>query len=180
MGLLEKAQQKKGHAAVAEELLLVKEKKPQQRTHHQKGTTQNEDNQQSTEAYRIASIEKTIKQPRSLLEKTQQKKGNPERTQQTQDPEQKTTEAPKSLLAQARKKKDEAPPGEILQIGEKKIQIIEEQKGFGWKKQGTKRIIYDHTSHEYVFEVIEPQLNEEEKQTKNEISHLFKMLADRS
>jgi flagellar protein FlaI len=178
MGLLEKAQQKKGHAADAEDLLQIKVKKPQQHTHHQKGTTQNEDNQQSTEAYRIASPEKTIKQPRSLLEKAQQKKANPERTQQTQPPEQKTTEAPKSLLAQARKKKDEAPPGEILQIGEKKIQIIEEQKGFGWKKQGTKRIIYDHTNHEYVFEVIEPQLNEEEKQTKKEISHLFKMLAD--
>jgi len=178
MGLLEKAQQKKGHTAVAEDLLQIKAKKPQQHVHQQKGTTQNEDNQQSTEAYRIASPEKTIKQPRSLLEKAQQKKGNPERTQQTQSPEQKTTEAPKSLLAQARKKKDEAPPGEILQIGEKKIQIIEEQKGFGWKKQGTKRIIYDHTCHEYVFEVIEPQLNEEEKQTKKEISHLFKMLAD--
>ncbi|MCX6663241.1 MAG: hypothetical protein NTZ75_03245, partial [Euryarchaeota archaeon] len=170
MGLLEKAQQKKGHTAVAEELLLVKAKKPQQPAHQQKETTQNEDNQQSTEAYRIALPEKTTKQPRSLLGKPQQKKAKPERTQQTQPPEQKTTETPKSLLAQARQKKVEALPGEILQIGEKKIQIIEEQKGFGWKKQGTKRIIYDHTNHEYVFEVIEPQLNEEEKQTKNEIS----------
>ena len=178
MGLLEKAQQKKGQTSVAEELPLIKGKKRQQSAHQQKETTQNEDNQQSTEAYRIALPEKTTKQPRSLLEKAQQKKANPERIQQTQPPEQKTTETPKSLLAQARQKKVEAPPGEILQIGEKKIQIIEEQKGFGWKKQGTKRIIYDHTNHEYVFEVIEPQLNEEEKQTKNEISHLFKMLAD--
>jgi len=178
MGLLEKAQQKKGHTAVAEELLLVKAKKPQQPAHQQKGTTQNKDNQALADTYCIASPEKTIEQPRSLLEKAQQKKKSPERIEKTWHPEQKTTETPKSLLARARQKKDEAPPGEILQIGEKKIQIIEEQKGFGWKKQGTKRIIYDHTKHEYVFEVIEPQLNEEEKQTKNEISHLFKMLAD--
>jgi len=178
MGLLEKAQQKKGHTAVAEELFLVKAKKPQQQAHQQKGTTQNKDNQALADTYRIASPEKTIEQPRSLLEKAQQKKKSPERIEKTWHPEQKTTETPKSLLARARQKKDEAPPGEILQIGEKKIQIIEEQKGFGWKKQGTKRIIYDHTKHEYVFEVIEPQLNEEEKQTKNEISHLFKMLAD--
>jgi flagellar protein FlaI len=178
MGLLEKVQQKKGHTAVAEELLLVKAKKPPQPVHQQKGTTQNKDNQTPIESYHIASPEKTIKQTRNLPEKPQQKKESPERTEQTLHPEQKTTETPKSLLAQARKKKDEVPSGKILQIGEKKIQIIEEQKGFGWKKQGTKRIIYDHTNHEYVFEVIEPQLNEEEKQIKNEISHLFKMLAD--
>jgi flagellar protein FlaI len=178
MGLLEKVQQKKGHTAVVEELLLVKAKKPPQPVHQQKGITQNKDNQTPIESYHIASPEKTIKQTRNLPEKPQQKKESPERTEQTLHPEQKTTETPKSLLAQARKKKDEIPSGKILQIGEKKIQIIEEQKGFGWKKQGTKRIIYDHTNHEYVFEVIEPQLNEEEKQIKNEISHLFKMLAD--
>jgi flagellar protein FlaI len=178
MGLLEKAQQKKGHTTELEELLLLKKRKPQQPNTQQKETPQHNDNQGLAEPYRITVPEKTSEKPRNLPGKPPQQKKPVQRTEPTIHPEQKTIEKPRSLLVQARKKKAEAPPGEILQIGEKKIQIIEEQKGFGWKKQGEKRIIYDHDKHEYVFEVIEPQLNEEEKQTKNEISHLFKMLAD--
>jgi flagellar protein FlaI len=172
MSLLEKAQQKKRTTA-AEELTSIKEKKRQQPSHQSKTAKQDQGNQTPTDAYRIITSEKTVEQPRSLLEKARQIKiesekasseeGLFEQSQHTLGSEQENTEASDKV---------------ILEIGDKKIEIVEEQKGFGWKQQGTKRIVYDHTNHEFTYEVIEPQLTEEEKQIKNEISHLFKMLAD--
>ena len=160
MGLLEKAQQNE------EEFLSNKRKKRQQLEHQHRAAKKDQDSQSPIEIYRIISPEKTIDQQRSFLEKAQQKKMLSQETasgqsQATQGIEKKITET-----------------GVILELGDKKIEVIEEQTGFGWKKQGTKRIIYDHTNHEFKFEVIEPPIKEDEKQTKNEISHLFKMLAD--
>jgi hypothetical protein len=169
MGLLEKAQQKKGRTAVAEELPAVKGKKRQQ-AHPVKETKKEEDYQELIQAYRIITPGKTTENPRSLLEKARQKKISSSHTRHGEDSEQNTTETPQQI--------EETSTGVILETADKKIEIIEEQTGFGWKKQGTKRIIYDHTNHEFLFEVIEPQLNEDQKQIKNEIAHLFKMLAD--
>ena len=154
MGLLEKAQQNE------EEFLNNKRKKHRTRKY--------QDSQSPIEIYRIISYEKTLEQQRSLLEKERQKQILSEETSSDQSQqilglEQQTTQTS---------------TGVILELENKKIEIIEEQTGFGWKKQGTKRIIYDHTNHEFIFEVIEPPIKEEEIQTKNEISHLFKMLAD--
>ena len=56
--------------------------------------------------------------------------------------------------------------------------VIEEKKGFGWKKQGSRKIVYNHDINEFVYEVNEPTLNENEKERKQELSRLFKMLAD--
>jgi flagellar protein FlaI len=58
------------------------------------------------------------------------------------------------------------------------IEILESKKGFGWKKQGKKRIIFDHTTNEYRYEIDEPTLTDNDKTIKKELSHLFKMLAD--
>jgi flagellar protein FlaI len=155
MGLLEKAQQNE------EEFLRNKRKKS-------RTTKKYQDSQSPIETYRIISYEKTIEQQRSLLEKARQQQILSEeilsnQSQPTQGLDQQITQTS---------------TGVILELGSKKIEIIEEQTGFGWKKQGTKRIIYDHTNHEFIFEVIEPPIKDEEKQTKEEISHLFKMLAD--
>jgi len=57
-------------------------------------------------------------------------------------------------------------------------EVIEEKKGFGWKNLGSRRIVYNHDINEYVYEVNEPILNENEKEKKEELSRLFKMLAD--
>ena len=154
MGLLEKAQENE------EEFLRNKRKKARQRKY--------QDSQSPIETYRIISYEKTIEQQRSLLEKARQEQMLLEETSSTQS---QPTPGVEQQITQTS-------TGVILEIGNKKIEIIEEQTGFGWKKQGTKRIIYDHTNHEFIFEVIEPPIKEEEKQTKEEISHLFKMLAD--
>jgi len=59
-----------------------------------------------------------------------------------------------------------------------KIEQIEEKKGYGWKKLGSKKIIFDKDVNEYRFEVIEPELSDKEYKLKKELSHLFKMLAD--
>ena len=57
-------------------------------------------------------------------------------------------------------------------------EIIEEKTGFGWKGLGTRRIVFDHNINEYVYELDEPVLNETEIEIKDELSRLFKMLAD--
>lgn len=155
MGLLEKAQQNE------EEFLRNKRRRCQQLENQQRAAKIDQDHQSPIEIYRIISSEKTIEQQqRSLLEKARQKK------MQLEEAASKQTQS-----------NTETSTGVVLEL-EKKIEIIEEQTGFGWKKQGTKRIIYDHTNHEFKFEIIEPLLKEEEKQTKNEIAHLFRMLAD--
>jgi flagellar protein FlaI len=60
----------------------------------------------------------------------------------------------------------------------KKTEVEKTKKGFGWKGLGSLRIVFDDTLKDYLYEVIEPKLNEEETQIKNEITHLFKMLVD--
>lgn len=59
-----------------------------------------------------------------------------------------------------------------------KKEIIEERGGFGWKGLGARRITYYQDLNDYIYEVLEPELNETEKIIKKELSHLFKMLAD--
>ena len=122
MGLLEKAQENE------EEFLSNKRKK-------QRTAKRYQDDQSPIETYRIISYEKTIEQQRSLLEKARQQQmqsGETSQSSPTLGLEQQTTQAS---------------TGVILEFQNKKIEIIEEQTGFGWKKQGTKRIIYDHTNH---------------------------------
>lgn len=82
-----------------------------------------------------------------------------------------------SLLNKARTKKtDDTQTKETEETPQ--IEVLETQDGFGYKKLGKKRIIFDHTTNEIRYEVEEPKLTTEEKATKNELSHLFKMLAD--
>ncbi|MEF8879897.1 MAG: type II/IV secretion system ATPase subunit [Candidatus Thermoplasmatota archaeon] len=57
-------------------------------------------------------------------------------------------------------------------------EIIEEKKGFGYKGMGTRRIVFDHSINEHIYEVDEPVLNDFEKKVKKKLVHLFKMLAD--
>jgi len=56
--------------------------------------------------------------------------------------------------------------------------ILEEREGFGWKGLGSRRIVFYPDITEYIYEVSEPDLNKCEQETKKELSHLFKMLAD--
>jgi len=58
------------------------------------------------------------------------------------------------------------------------IEIIEEKKGFGWKGLGSRRIVFDKETNEYIYELLEPELNKSEKEIKKELTRLFKMLAD--
>jgi len=85
---------------------------------------------------------------------------------------------PKGLLAKAKQKKEQPKTLGLTHDGKQEIDVIEEQQDYGYKKLGSKRIVFDHSINEYRFELIEPELNETEKELKNELSHLFKMLAD--
>jgi len=61
---------------------------------------------------------------------------------------------------------------------DREIDIIEEHHGFGWKQLGHQRIIFDRLTYDYRYEVIEPTLNEREQGICNELTRLFKLLAD--
>ncbi len=115
-----------------------------------------------------------------LLEKAQEKKENTNIAEEIENIDKnQDSDEPKGLLDKAKQTKEDKKPSSdfiIAQNGE--IEIIEEQEGFGWKGLGSRQIIFDHKINEYRFEVIEPELNETEKELKKEISHLFKMLAD--
>ncbi len=139
-----------------------------------------------------------------LLEKAQQKKQNPNETKDTTEPTIKNENAIEqvnttSLLERAKQREkhlseitkeitvrettEKQEPSTIrLDLlknrGDENKEIIDERKGFGWKGQGSRRIVYDNNISEYVYEVSEPVLNKNELEIKKELSHLFKMLAD--
>lgn len=106
-----------------------------------------------------------------LLEKAQQRK---EVLQETKDLEE------KSLLKEV---VEEPKPKKVVYSGikvkkEGQRDVADERKDFGWKGLGSKRIVFDHDINEYRYEVSEPVLDKAELETKNELVHLFKMLAD--
>ena len=139
-----------------------------------------------------------------LLEKAQQKKQNPNETKDTTEPTIKIENAIEqvnttSLLERAKQREKhlseitkeitvrettEKQEPSIVHLdllknrGDENKEIIDERKGFGWKGQGSRRIVYDNNISEYVYEVSEPVLDKNELEIKKELSHLFKMLAD--
>jgi hypothetical protein len=66
----------------------------------------------------------------------------------------------------------------IIYLSFKRKKVIEEKTGFGYKGIGTRRIVFNYDTKEYVYEVSEPFLTQYERNVKKELSHLFKMLAD--
>jgi len=55
---------------------------------------------------------------------------------------------------------------------------VDEKTGFGWKGLGSRQIVFNEVLREYVYELIEPQLEEREKQIKNKLIYLFRTHAD--
>jgi len=114
----------------------------------------------------VIVIKKGIEsKPTGLLEKAEQRKQQLETIKES--PEKKT------------KKLEVEKTSPIIQVEKKgKQDIIDERTDFGWKGLGSRRIVFDHTSNEHQYDVSEPELNEQEMEIKNELVHLFKMLAD--
>jgi archaeal flagellar protein FlaI len=127
---------------------------------------------------------------KGLLEKIEEKKvEKPESKQKETEKKAKTKSLIKKEGKKLVKKKElekeetEAPKTkeETYKVTRKttdKKEIIEEKKGFGWKGMGTRRIILDKESNEYLYEIDEPVLTKHEKEIKKELTRLFKMLAD--
>lgn len=59
-----------------------------------------------------------------------------------------------------------------------KKEIIDNKGGFGWKGIGSRQLIFNLETKEYIYEAIEPQLTADQEQTKNKIITLFKKYAD--
>jgi len=125
-----------------------------------------------------------------LLEKAQQKKQILETNEVEVEEGIKEEKKSKGLLEKTKEREKEPKKEEIIKETKQKttytrvrssgkdIEVLEEKKGFGWKGLGTRRIIFDHNINEYVYELVEPVLTEEEKLLKNELARLFKMLSD--
>ena len=75
-------------------------------------------------------------------------------------------------------KEQRKPYSGFKEKGKGEKEVIDEKTGFGWKGLGTRRIVFDYNVNEYIYEVSEPILNEDEVEKKEELSRLFKMLAD--
>ena len=129
---------------------------------------------------------KTIKKQKikktGLLEKAKQKKDIKEQVVETKIVEEETKKDETGLLAKAKKAKEPEKKETKAEDKPKKIdenrELIEKKEGFGYKGLGIRKIIFDKQINEYIYEVEEPELNEDELETKKELSRLFKMLAD--
>jgi len=110
---------------------------------------------------------KEEKKSKGLLEKTKEREKEI-KTEKTSEPEkEEIIEETEQKTAYKR-----------VRSSNKDIEVLEEKKGFGWKGLGTRRIVFDHNINEYIYELIEPVLSEEEEALKNELARLFKMLSD--
>ncbi len=56
--------------------------------------------------------------------------------------------------------------------------IIYEKKGYGYKRQGSRKIVLDENTNQYRYLVFEPELSKEEEKIKNKLIHLFRVRAD--
>lgn len=121
-----------------------------------------------------------------LLEQAQLKQKDTTLTQLTVESIDETQDQPiesdgTGLLSKAVSKKQvktEHHDKQLLNLFHQPHEVIEEKKGFGWKGISTRRIIRNKETGEYLYQVIEPSLNDHEKDIKKELTHLFKMLAD--
>jgi len=112
-------------------------------------------------------------QNETTKETKEEKKPTKEKTQ-----EKKEISEQKNLLKKTKEKIEEKPKIKEPEISTKDYKLIEEKTGFGYKGMGTRRILYNDDKKEYLYHVTEPELNKQEKEIKNELTHLFKMLAD--
>ncbi len=121
-------------------------------------------------------IDKDTVKTSKTRKKTPLKKGN---TQRPAIDTIQTVVEPRGLLEKAKQQKNKTMirPQDGTRF-EGDIEVIEQTDGYGWKKMGSKRIVFDHAKHVYRYEVIEPVLTRGEAELKKELSHLFKMLAD--
>ncbi len=110
-----------------------------------------------------------------LLEQAQKKKQDLTEKKDTEIKKEKIVIEPKGLLEKAKQRKQ---TDFISRETKGNKKLIEKKSGFGYKGMGTRKIIYKDEKKEHFYEVTEPELNEEEKEIKKEIAHLFKMLAD--
>ncbi len=128
-------------------------------------------------------IEKHEKKSKSLLEKVKKKKNSQKVKTEKKKPSIKQKKG--KIIKPKPKKEKKTDTKKELAIKEKDkrdpykdMEIVEEKTGFGYKGLGTRRILYNKEKNEYLYSAIEPELNEEEKEIKKELTHLFKMLAD--
>lgn len=120
-----------------------------------------------------------------LLEQAQQKKQQSSPSSELQeepfdasDEQMEDVSVGSGLLAKAKQKQRKTSLSAKDKDFAKNTKVIEEQKGFGWKGLGVRRIIQHNETGEIFYQVIEPRLNDFENELKKEITHLFKMLAD--
>ena len=106
---------------------------------------------QTAETIQIPKPEPTTPQPdRNLPGHSGRNKTNSKHTQTV-------GKTANESLVKPPQKKTETAIDEVIQKSEKNIEVLEKQTGFGWKKQGSKRIIYDRVRHETRYEVHEPK-----------------------
>jgi len=56
--------------------------------------------------------------------------------------------------------------------------IIYERKGYGWKGQGSRKIVFDDKTKQHMYLISEPELSDEEEKIKDKLVHLFRVRAD--
>lgn len=112
---------------------------------------------------------KTVREESDSENKTDYVNLEPEVEENTD--EEKTT----GLLAKAKQKKSGNEKKKDLSEDK---EIVDEKKGFGFKGQGIRRVIFDKSINEYVYIADEPSLSDHEEEVRKKLKHFFKMLAD--
>jgi flagellar protein FlaI len=186
MGLLEQAQQKKSTKKDSKQDNEI-EQKPEIKKEEKSGLlVKAREKKQENKKSGLIRKPKTITSKKQKIKKTgllkKAKKDTKEQVVETQILEEESKQYETGLLAKAKKAKEPEKKVTKAEDKAKKIdenrELIEKKEGFGYKGLGIRKIIFDKQINEYIYEVEEPELNEDELETKKELSRLFKMLAD--
>ncbi|UCB59176.1 MAG: type II/IV secretion system ATPase subunit [Thermoplasmatales archaeon] len=131
---------------------------------------------------KILKIRKKDKKASKEIKKTEEEKSSTSKLPTTGLQSEKSYELRKKLeqeqIELMRKQKEVIafePEDQLIKYAGK---VISRKTGFGWKGLGSRRIVYDNTLKEHIYQVLEPSLNKEEEEIKNQMIYFFRVRSD--
>jgi flagellar protein FlaI len=131
---------------------------------------------------KILKIRKKDKKASKEIKKTEEEKSSTSKLPTTGLQSEKSYELRKKLeqeqIELMRKQKEGIavePEDQLIKYAGK---VISRKTGFGWKGLGSRRIVYDNKLKEHIYQLLEPSLNKEEEEIKNQMIYFFRVRSD--
>ncbi len=130
----------------------------------------------------VSHEEKTKKIDQLITKKTAKQKNsrnNNKSKKKDKNKAKSTLKSKKNLESQTNNKNK---TNEIAQLqkleNEENFDFVKKSKGYGYKGQGSRKIVFDEEKKQFFYLISEPELSDEEKKVRDKLIHLFRVRAD--